>query len=95
MKTAYFGQCSYCINIDKNKYAEETELYTNPSLTLARTLTLSIGERNFGNFTSCLVTTSRFLILRIWIHQKIWGGIQSLDHKSISDEKSQLYEIDA
>ena len=26
---------------------------------------------------------------------KIWGGIQSLDHKSIEDEKSQLQEIDA
>ena len=39
--------------------------------------------------------TSRFLILRIWIHQKIWRLIQSLDHKSISDEKSQLHIIDA
>ena len=39
--------------------------------------------------------TPRFLILRIWIHQKIWGGIQSLDLKSIWDEKSQLREIDA
>ena len=67
------------MNIDKNNYAEETELDTNPSLTLARTLTLSIGERNFDNFTSSLVTTPRFFILRIWIYQKIWGAIQSLD----------------
>ena len=74
MKPAYFGQCSCCINIDKNNYPEETELDTNPSLTLARTLTLSTGERSFGNFTPSLVTTSRFLILCIWIHQKIWGG---------------------
>ena len=59
------------------------ELDTNPNLTLARTLTLSIGERIFGHFTSSLVTTPRFLILCIWIHQKIWGGIQSLDQKSI------------
>ena len=95
MKPAYFGQCLCCINIDKNNYPEETKLDTNPSLTLARTLTLSIGKRNFGNFTPSLVTTPRFLILRIWIHQKIWGGIQSLDQKSISDAKSQLHEIDA
>ena len=94
MKPAYFGQCLCCINIDKYNYPEETELDTNPSLTLARTLTLSIGERNFGNFASSLVTTPRVLILRIWIHQKIWG-IQSLDQKSIWDEKSQLHEIDA
>ena len=83
MKLAYFGQCSSCINIDKNGYPEETELDTNPSLTLARTLTLSIGERIFGHFTSSLATTPRFLILCIWIHQNIWGGIQSLDQKSI------------
>ena len=59
MKTAYFGQCSYCPNIDKNNYPEETELDTNPSLTLARTLTLSTGERSFGHFTSsrCYDTT--------------------------------------
>ena len=60
MKTAYFGQCSYCPNIDKNNYPEETELDTNPSLTLARTLiTLSTGERSFVHFTSsrCYDTT--------------------------------------
>ena len=35
------------------------ELDTNPSLTLARTPTLFIGERNFGNFISsrCCDTT--------------------------------------
>ena len=83
------------MNIDKDNYPEETELDTNSSITLARTQTLSTGERNFGNFTSSLVTTPRLLILRIWIHQKFWGGIQSLDQKSISDEKSQLPEINA
>ena len=51
MKSAYFGQCSCGINIDKNKYPEETELDTNPSLTLARTLTLSTGECSSGHFT--------------------------------------------
>ena len=52
MKPAYLGQDSYCPNIDKNNNPEETELGTNPSLTLARTLTLSTGERSFGHFTS-------------------------------------------
>ena len=47
MKSAYLGQRSYCSNVDKNNYPEETELDTNPSLTLARTLTLSNGERFF------------------------------------------------
>ena len=65
MKPAYFGQCSCCINIDKNNYPEETELDTNTSLTQARTLTLSIGERSCGNFTSSRVTTPRFLTLLI------------------------------
>ena len=95
MKPAYFGQSSCCINIDINNYPEETELDTNPSPTLARTLTLSTGERSFCNFTSSLVTTPRFLILRIWIQQKIWGGVQSLDKKLIEDEKLQLHEIEA
>ena len=93
MKSAYFGQCSCGINIDKNNYPEETELDTNPSLTLARTLTLSTGERISGHFTfSRRYDTA---ILPIWIHQKIWGEIQSLDQKSIWNEKSQLHEIDA
>ena len=40
-------------------YTEETELDTNPSLTLARTLTLSTGERISGHFTfsRCYDTT--------------------------------------
>ena len=63
------------------------ELDSNHSLTLARTLTLSTGERNFGNFTSSLFMIPRFSILRIWVHQKIWREIQSLDQKSIPDEK--------
>ena len=83
MKPAYFGQCSCCINIDKNNYPEETELDTNPSLTLARTLTLSTGERSFDQFTPSLVMTPRVLILCIWIHQKVLEGIQSLGQKSI------------
>ena len=58
MKPAYFGQCSYCTNIDKNNYAEETELDTNPSLTLAQTLTLSIGERNLAILFPVVVTTA-------------------------------------
>ena len=95
MKPAYFCQWSCCINIDKNNYLEETALYTNPSLNQARTLTLSTVERSFGNFTSSLFMTPRFLILSIWIHKNIRGGIQSLDQKSIPDEKSQLHEIDA
>ena len=42
-----------------------------------------------------VVTAARFLILRVWIHQKIWVWIQSLDQNSIWNEKSQLHEIDA
>ena len=95
MKPTYFSQCSCCINIDKNNYSEEKELDTDPSLTLAWTLTLSTGERNFANFTSSLATAPISLILRKRIHQIIWGGTQSLDKKSISEEKSQLHEIDA
>ena len=94
MKPAYFGQYWCCLNIDKNNYPEETELDTNPSLTLARTLTLSTGERILAILRP-IVVTLRFLILCIWIHQKIWGGIESLNQKSIQDEKSQLHEIDA
>ena len=59
MKPSHFGQCSCCINIDKSNYPEETELDTNPSPTLARTLTLSTGERRFWQFhvQSCYDTT--------------------------------------
>ena len=95
MKPAYFGQCSFCLNIDKNNYPEETELDTNPRLTLARTLTLSTGERILAILRPVVITTPRFKISCMWIHQKIWGGIQSLDQKSIWDEKSQMHEIDA
>ena len=91
MKPAYFGQCLCCIYVDKNNHPDETELDTNHSLTLTPSLILSTGERNFGNFASSLVTTPQFLVLRIWIHQKIWQGNQSLDQKSISDETSQLH----
>ena len=59
----------------KNNYSEETELdtCTNPSLTLARTLTLSTGERNFGNFTSRLVTTPLFFNFEFMNSQKNLG----------------------
>ena len=60
MKLAYFGQCSCCLNIEKNSYPEETELDTNPSLTLARNLTLSIGERILAILRPVAVTTPRF-----------------------------------
>ena len=79
----------------KNNYPEETELDTNPSLTLALTLTLSTVSVVLAISRPVVVTTPRLLILRIRIHQKIWGGIQSLDQESISDDKSQLHEIDA
>ena len=80
MKPAYFGQCSYCINIDKNNYPEETELDTNPSLTLARTLSLSIGERIFGHFTSTLVKTPRFLICVYEFIKKSGEGSRAQEH---------------
>ena len=95
MKSAYFGQCSCGINIDKNNYSEETQLDTNPSLTLARTLPYPRVSVFLAISRSVVITTPRFLIWRIWIHQKIWGGIQSLDQKSIWNEKSQLHAIDA
>ena len=43
MKPAYLGPCPCCMNIDKNNDPEETQLYTNPNLTPAQTLTLSTG----------------------------------------------------
>ena len=71
MKPAYFGQFSDCINIDKCNYPDETESDTNPSLTLARTLTLSTGERILAILRPIVVTTPRFLSLCIWIHQNM------------------------
>ena len=95
MKTAYFGQCSYCPNIDKKNYPEETKLDTNHSLTLARTLTLSTGGRSFGHFTSSRCYDTTIVNFAYMNSPKIWGGIQSLDQKSIWGERSQLHEIDA
>ena len=95
MKSAYFGQCSCGINIDKNNYPEETELDTNPSLTLARTLTLSTGERISGHFTLSRCYDTTIFNFSYMNSPQIWGGIQSLDPKSIWNEKSQLHEIDA
>ena len=95
MKPAFFGQCSYCANIHKNNYLEETELDTNPSLTLAQTLTLSIVSAVLAILLPVVVMTARFLILRTWIHHAICEVIQSLDQNSILNENSQLHEIDA
>ena len=69
---------------------EETELDTKPSLTLAQTLIISTGERSFGCFTSsrCYDTTvSNFAYINSSYNQG--------RNQSISDEKSQLHEIDA
>ena len=60
MKPAYFGQCLCYLNIDKNNYPEETKLDTNPSLSLARTLTLSTGQRILAILRPVVVTTPRF-----------------------------------
>ena len=94
MKSSYFGQCSCGINIDKNNYPEETELDTNPSLTLARTLTLSTGERISCHFTFSRCYDTTIFNFAYMNSPKIWGGIQNLDQKSIWNEKSQLHEID-
>ena len=94
-QTSNCGQGSCCRLLDKNSYPEETELDTNPSLTLAQTLTLSIVSAVLAILLPIVVTTARFLIMFAWIHHTLWGGIQSLDQTSISDENSQLHEIDA
>ena len=57
---------------------------------------INIDKNNYPEETELDINhslTPRFLIFLIWIHKTIWGGIQSLDQKSIADEKSQLYEI--
>ena len=82
-------------NIDKSSYPEETELDTNHSLNPGQPQTLSTDERSFCPILLHVVfTTAGFLILHTWIHHTIRGGIQILDQNSISDEKSQLHEID-
>ena len=95
MKPAYFDQCSWCIDIDKNNYPEETAWDINPSLTLAQTLTLSTGELSFGHFASsrCHGTT----IFNFAYMNSLYnlGWIHSLYQKSISHEKLQWHEIDA
>ena len=60
MKPAYFGQYWCCLDIDKNNYVEEKELDTNPSLTLARTLTLSTGDCILAILRPVVVTVPRF-----------------------------------
>ena len=95
MKSAYFGQCSCGINIDKNNYPEETELDTNPNLTLARPLTLSTVERISGHFTISRCYDTTIFNFAYMNSPKNLGRIQSLDQKSIWNEKSQLHEINA
>ena len=51
-ETSVVWHCLRCININKNNYHEETELNSNPRLTLVQTLTLS--TREFGYFIPSL-----------------------------------------
>ena len=83
MKPAYFSQCSYSPNIDENNYPEETELDTNPRLTLARNLTLSTGERSFGHFASSRCYETAIVNFAYMNSPKISGGIRNLDQKSL------------
>ena len=53
------------LNIDINNYHEETELGTNPSLTLAQTLTLyTLVSAVSAILLPVVITTSQNLILR-------------------------------
>ena len=95
MISAYFDQCLCCINIDVYKYPEETELDTNPSLTLAETLTLSTGERTFGHFTTsrCLDTT---VFNFAYMNSPCNLGRHPEPRSEIDfRQKSQVHEIDA
>ena len=51
MKLPYHKQYSCQITILRKKYHQKLQLDTNPRLTLAQTLTLSIGDREFDHFT--------------------------------------------
>ena len=95
MKATYFGQCWCSINIDENNYAEETELETKSSITLVRPLTISTGERTFGQFTSGSCNDTTMFNFAYMNSSKHLGGIQNQDQKSILDENSKLHEIDA
>ena len=95
MKSAYFDQCSCGINIDKNNYPQETELVTNPSLTLARTLTLSTGERISGHFTFSRRYDTTIFVFAYMNSPKILGRDPESRSEIVWNEKSQLHEIDA
>ena len=95
MKSAYFGQCSYCPNIDKNNYPEETELDTNPSLSLARTLTLSTGERSFGHFTSSRCYDTTIVKIAYMNSPKNLGRDPESGSEIDLRQKTQVHEIDA
>ena len=51
VKLPYFKQNLCQIGIFANNYNQIMKLDTNPRLTLAQTLTLSTGDRNFDHFT--------------------------------------------
>ena len=57
MSKTYFEQCLYHISVYRNDYHLGMHLHTNPSQTLAQTLTLSPGDRSFiSNIgTSCIL----------------------------------------
>ena len=58
------------MNIAKNNYPEETELDTNPSLTLGRSITLALLSVSLAVSPPVVITTQKFLILHTWIHQR-------------------------
>ena len=89
MKSAYFGQCPCGINIDKNNYPEATELDINPS---SNPNPIHRWAYFWPFHVQSLLRHHDFLFC---VYEKIWGGIQSPDQKSIWNEKSQLHEIDA
>ena len=95
MKSSYFGQCSCGINIDKNNYPEETELDTNPSLILARTLTQSTGEHISSHFTfSRSYETTIFNFAYMNSPRNLGRDPESRSEIDLK-RKSQLHEIDA
>ena len=95
MKSAFLGQCSCGINIDENNYPEETELDINPSPTLARTLTLSTGERISGHFTFSRCYDTTIFNFAYMNSPKNLGRDPESRSESVWNEKSQLHEIDA
>ena len=70
MKTVYFGQCSCCLNIDKNNYPEEMELDTNPS----SNPNPIHWRAYFGHFTSSRCYDTTIFDCMYMNSPKIWGG---------------------